>query len=219
MENNFHRLFNIEFLKRIISAAFFIPLALLPVLLSNYLLLVVYLIFNSLILIELFNMKNVHITKFINIYAVVSTFSFFIFILFIIARPDNKSLVLQILITIWLFDTFSYLGGKLIGGPKLIPKISSGKTLSGLISGTILTICLMGFAIIFFTNNNFFHNIILTIIVIILAFTGDLIASILKRASLIKDSGNIMPGHGGLFDRFDSFIFVFFIFGILQRVL
>ena len=129
MENKFFKLFNFEFLKRIISVIFFIPLMILPILYSNILLVVIYLIFNAIVLNELFQMKYTAISsRLINLYIPITIFSFFLFIFLIIAEPVSKFLIIEILITIWLFDTFSYLGGNLIGGRKLIPEISKGKT-------------------------------------------------------------------------------------------
>ena len=215
MENKFFKIFNVEFLKRIISVIFFIPLMILPILYSNILLVVIYLIFNAIVLNELFQMKYTAISsRLINLYVPITIFSFFLFIFLIIAEPVTKSLIIEILITIWLFDTFSYLGGNLIGGRKLIPEISKGKTISGLLTGIIFTLLII--QIYKSTHENYeYIYFFYSLIIILFAFVGDTIASIIKRLSNVKDSGTIMPGHGGLFDRFDSFIFVFFVIGII----
>ena len=112
---------------------------------------------------------------------------------------------------------FSYLGGKIIGGKKLFPKVSSGKTISGLISGIVLTLFLVKIieSYISYLSNT---SILFVIVIIIFAFLGDMIASLVKRNAAVKDSGTIMPGHGGLLDRMDSFIGVFFVFNIFQII-
>ena len=116
MENRFFRLFNIELFKRIISVIFFIPLMILPIFYSNYLLVFVYLFFNSVVLYELIKMKSSQRSvRLINLYIPLTVFSFFIFIILIITDPISKLILIEIIITIWLFDTFSFLGGKLIG--------------------------------------------------------------------------------------------------------
>ena len=98
-----------------------------------------------------------------------------------------------------------------------MPSISSGKTQSGLlvgISGTLFSFSIYSLAI-----NEFSIKYLLYICIILLfAFLGDVIASIMKRLSSIKDSGSIMPGHGGLLDRLDSFLGVFFFIGILESL-
>ena len=98
-----------------------------------------------------------------------------------------------------------------------MPSISSGKTQSGLlvgISGTLFSFSIYSLAI-----NEFSIKYLLYICTILLfAFLGDVIASIMKRLSSIKDSGSIMPGHGGLLDRLDSFLGVFFFIGILESL-
>ena len=121
--------------------------------------------------------------------------------------------ILANIATIWLFDTFSYIGGKIIGGAKLIPKISSGKTVSGFITGILVTVLLIQL-LFYYLEIEYKFSIYYTLFIIALSFVGDTVVSMLKRYASIKDSGKIMPGHGGLLDRFDSFIIVFLIFGI-----
>ena len=88
-----------------------------------------------------------------------------------------------------------------------------GKTVSGFVTGVLVTV-LMIESIIYYFGIEYKFSIYFTLFIIALSFVGDTVVSMLKRYASIKDSGKIMPGHGGLLDRFDSFIFVFLIFGI-----
>ena len=137
----------------------------------------------------------------------------FLFLFLLITEIVSLFFILATIATIWLFDTFSYIGGKIIGGAKLMPKISSGKTVSGLITGVLVTVLLIQILFYYLEIEHIF-SIYYTLLIIILSFVGDTVVSMLKRYASIKDSGKIMPGHGGLLDRFDSFIIVFLIFGI-----
>lgn len=116
--------------------------------------------------------------------------------------------VLFVFILLWTSDSFAYIFGNLFGKHKFAPKISGAKTWEGFIGGFIFTI-LIGYII----QSNFNENPIVnwTIIGVIVAITGpigDLTESKLKRFFGVKDSGNLIPGHGGFLDRLDSFIFV-----------
>ena len=209
-------LFNKNLLLRIFSLIVFIPLMILPIIISNYLLFIIYIFFNSVILYEIQLMKIEGVKKkLLIIYKIVITFVFFIFILLKISETISYINIIELIIIIWLFDTFSFLGGKIIGGKKLIPSISAGKTQSGLLVGISATLlCFYIYSIII---NEFSIKYFLFIIVIILfAFLGDMTASIVKRLSFIKDSGSIMPGHGGLLDRLDSFLGAFLFIGLLE---
>ena len=96
-----------------------------------------------------------------------------------------------------------------------MPKISSGKTLSGFITGLFVTVLLI--QLLFnYLEIEYKFSIYYTLFIIVLSFVGDTIVSMLKRYASVKDSGKIMPGHGGLLDRFDSFIIVFLILGVLS---
>ena len=209
-------LFNKNLLLRILSLIIFIPLMLIPIVVSNYLLFMIYIFFNAVILYEIQSMKvDDEKKKLLIIYKALITFIFFIFILIKITAVMTAIDLIEIIIAIWLFDTFSFLGGKIIGGKKLIPSISSGKTQSGLLVG--ITATLFSFYIYSVIVNDFSLKYLLFIsIIIFFAFLGDVIASIIKRTSSIKDSGSILPGHGGLLDRLDSFIGVFCLSGIYQ---
>lgn len=115
--------------------------------------------------------------------------------------------------TIWTVDTMAMVGGKLIGGPKLAPKLSPHKTISGLLVGTIsgatitsILKLIPSYNLIYFTTQDNITIFTLCFLFGMLAQTSDLFVSFFKRKSKIKDSGNIIPGHGGMLDRFDSII-------------
>ena len=209
-------LFNKNLLLRLSSLIIFIPLMLLPIVVSNYLLFMIYIFFNAVILYEIQLMKvDDEKKKLLIIYKALITFIFFIFILIKITAVMTAIDLIEIIIAIWLFDTFSFLGGKIIGGNKLMPTISSGKTQSGLLVGITGTLfCFYIYSII--VNDYSLKYLLFISIIILFAFLGDVIASIIKRTSSIKESGSIMPGHGGLLDRLDSFIGVFFFIGLYQ---
>ncbi len=213
--NNF---FTKELFFRILSLLIFIPLVVIPLILSKYASVAIYLLFISIILLEINNMKiKANKTFVFNSYTLLTVTSFFLFLHLLISNTLLPTSLLMIIFTIWLFDTFSYLGGKIIGGPKLMPKISAGKTFSGLITGIVITLIIVE-VILQSINIPYQFPFYITLLIVILSFMGDTIVSILKRYVSIKDSGNIMPGHGGLLDRFDSFIFVFFIFGLIKII-
>jgi phosphatidate cytidylyltransferase len=116
-------------------------------------------------------------------------------------------LTLWLFCSIWSFDTFAFFSGKLIGGPKLLPKISPKKTWSGFIFGIFLSLIT---SLILHKAFNFSTNIIvfilISIIIPVLSQIGDLIESKFKRYHQVKDSGKIIPGHGGVLDRMDGFL-------------
>mgnify|MGYP006231418929 FL=1 len=206
--------FTKELLYRIVSVIVFVPLVILPLIYNNYFSVIVFLFITSIICLEINQMKNKNRSYLIfNLYLAFTVLSFFLFLFLLITEKVSLLFILSTIATIWLFDTFSYIGGKIIGGAKLMPKISSGKTLSGLITGVFVTVLLIQL-LFYYLEIEFKFSIYFTISIIALSFVGDTIVSMLKRYASIKDSGKIMPGHGGLLDRFDSFIIVFLIFGI-----
>ena len=197
---------------RIISAIIFIPIIILPIIYKGYILYLCYIFLLSLITLELFNLlENSKKRILISFYLLICIFTFFIFIISILSIDDINFNVIEILLTLWIFDTFCYLGGKIFNGKKLMPKISKGKTFNGLFSGIIATL-IISFLYYLVVYNSFYMLFLFTIPIIIFSFFGDLFVSVLKRSANVKDSGNIMPGHGGILDRMDSFIMVFFFF-------
>ena len=115
--------------------------------------------------------------------------------------------ILYAVILVSTMDIFAYLGGKLIGKRKIIPSISKGKTIEGTIIGLVATI-LISYFIKDLMNFNVIYSLIYGFFIGILAFSGDLLESAFKRKIGVKDSGNLIPGHGGLMDRFDGYFLV-----------
>jgi phosphatidate cytidylyltransferase len=112
------------------------------------------------------------------------------------------------LILTWLFDTFAYIVGSLIGKHKLCEKVSPKKSIEGLIFGIILTFpCTYYLNKLWFPYFNVVDAIILTLGIGILGTVGDVMESGMKREAGLKDASNIFPGHGGFLDRLDSLIF------------
>jgi len=120
---------------------------------------------------------------------------------------DNYStyiILLSFFVIIWVNDTFAYVFGSLLGKHKLFKRISPGKTWEGSIGGGIFAIG-VAYLISYFYPQIFWYNwIVIALIIVIFGTFGDLIESLLKRSLNTKDSGSILPGHGGLLDRFDS---------------
>jgi cytidylyltransferase family len=119
-------------------------------------------------------------------------------------------LPLSIFIFLWTNDTGAYVCGSLFGKHKLFPRISPKKSWEGSIGGGILVLIVAGF-IGYFANNSGTPHVLsipawvgLGLVVVFFGTWGDLVESLLKRTLGVKDSGNILPGHGGMLDRFDS---------------
>jgi phosphatidate cytidylyltransferase len=141
----------------------------------------------------------------------------------------RPKIVISIFILIWTNDTFAYIVGKSIGKHKLLEKISPKKTIEGFIGGMLFAV-LAGFLIskYYFQPKPHYYKtsvLIWTVsgaIISIFSTLGDLIESKFKRIAQVKDSGKIMPGHGGILDRLDSVIFVapfvFLFYQILEYV-
>lgn len=122
--------------------------------------------------------------------------------------PYNFHYVLGIILLIWASDVCAYLVGSLIGKTRLYERISPGKTWEGTIGATILTIGCSFIIANWFPELALKHWIVISVLVCIFGTIGDLVESMLKRQAGVKDSGRIMPGHGGILDRFDSLLFV-----------
>ena len=119
----------------------------------------------------------------------------------------EPKIILGIFILAWTNDTFAYLVGKGFGKRKLMKKISPKKTIEGFFGGMAGAL-LASFIFFKFTSiYNLIFWLFLALLVSVLGTIGDLIQSKFKRLAGVKDSGNIMPGHGGVYDRLDSIIF------------
>lgn len=123
-------------------------------------------------------------------------------------KPYNSHAVLGMILLIWASDSFAYLVGSMIGKRKLYERISPGKTWEGTIGGGVLTMASSYIIAGWFPEIEFKHWLVISLLVVVFGTLGDLFESLLKRQAGIKDSGKIMPGHGGILDRFDSLIFV-----------
>nr|WP_315224343.1 phosphatidate cytidylyltransferase [uncultured Flavobacterium sp.] len=138
----------------------------------------------------------------------------------------NPKIIIGLFVLIWTNDTFAYLVGKSIGKHKLFERISPKKTIEGFFGGVIFA-ALAGFLIskFYIRPNPEFSNMsiliwtIIALIVSVFGTIGDLVESKFKRVAGVKDSGSIMPGHGGVLDRLDSVIFVAPIIYLFYQIL
>jgi phosphatidate cytidylyltransferase len=153
------------------------------------------------------------------IFYVISGFIFLTLIPFI--NEDFKpKLLLSVFILVWSNDCFAYIIGKTFGKHKLLERISPNKTVEGFLGGTVGAL-VASFIIFKYTNTtyNLTNWIVMALIVSLFGTIGDLIQSKFKRQASVKDSGVLMPGHGGLFDRLDSIIYASpFIYAYLEII-
>jgi len=128
-----------------------------------------------------------------------------------ISNEYHPTIIISLLAIIWTNDTFAYLVGRSIGTKKLFERVSPKKTIEGFIGGgifSVLTGILLAQYYIHVPNETIIKWVIIAIIVSVFGTLGDLVESKFKRNAGVKDSGAIMPGHGGFLDRLDSIIFV-----------
>ena len=119
----------------------------------------------------------------------------------------EPKIIFGIILFIWSNDTFAYLVGSFFGKHKLLERISPGKTIEGSVGGGLITVLTSPLVFSWFGVLSIEKWLVISILVVVFGTLGDLVESMLKRNAGIKDSGNIMPGHGGVLDRFDSLIF------------
>lgn len=138
---------------------------------------------------------------------------FFMHIIFIRNTEAGYLNIWLIFISAWATDTFAYFAGRMFGKHKLCPTISPKKTIEGAVGGTIgciICICLY----VYFCSKyslfsaNYLNAVILSLLTAIFSQLGDLAASCIKREHDVKDYGNLIPGHGGILDRFDSALLI-----------
>ena len=120
-----------------------------------------------------------------------------------IAGPE---LIIVVFCLLWVNDIFAYLTGKLLGKHKLFPRISPGKTIEGSLGGLLFTVLAM-MIYAHYMDWSVTFGMGLAAIAVVFGSLGDLCESMLKRQAKVKDSGKLIPGHGGILDRFDSVMF------------
>lgn len=135
---------------------------------------------------------------------------------------DGAWLIVTLLVIVWAADCGAYFAGKRFGKVKLIERVSPKKTLEGMVGGVLFAVLIVSLATVL-SNTSFFQSISLlavTILTVLVSVLGDLWESVLKRGRGIKDSGSLLPGHGGMLDRIDSLtaaIPVFTLYIVLLR--
>ncbi|MCM0648591.1 phosphatidate cytidylyltransferase [Clostridium swellfunianum] len=136
---------------------------------------------------------------------------FFSFIVLVNGKTYGRYLIWLIFISSWLCDTTAYYVGRFLGKNKLCPKVSPKKTIEGSIGGLLgsAAACgIFGFIIKSYgVNIDLIHFILIGLICGVFCQFGDLVASSIKRYVNVKDYSNLIPGHGGILDRFDSILF------------
>jgi len=147
--------------------------------------------------------KNPALWKLIGLFYITSPC---VALMYIENKDQGYLIIFWLLITVWASDVSAFFVGKLVGGPKLASKISPKKTWSGFLA-TIGVSYLIGVqSVTFFESQSPKSLIILTMTIAIYAQIGDLVESWIKRKFEVKDSGSILPGHGGILDRVDGII-------------
>ena len=174
--------------------------------------LLIFSIFVSLFLLrDLFSSKNlpgILVKKYFRFIFYITSSFVFIYLIANFKGFYDPSIILGCFILIWVNDSFAYIVGKSFGKQKLFYSISPHKTVEGFLGG-LLFCCISASIVSRYIDDTLStpNWLIIAIIVSVFGTLGDLIESKLKRESNVKDSGKIMPGHGGILDRLDSVIF------------
>jgi phosphatidate cytidylyltransferase len=118
----------------------------------------------------------------------------------------ERGWILLLILAVWSYDTGAYLVGKRFGREKFLTHISPSKTYAGLVGGVVATTVVVGL-LLWGLGQPPLHALALGPLTALAAQAGDLAESVIKRAAGVKDSSSLIPGHGGMLDRVDSFLF------------
>ena len=197
-----------ELKKRILSSIILLPLALFFIFAGSF-----YLIFFTLIcfFVSIYEwnkmVKKIEFKFFGSLFLIFSFYTFYVI--------SDSYLLIFVLLVCASTDIGGYIFGKFFKGPKLI-RISPNKTYSGMIGGYLLSLIFLYFFMNWINQKMNLEWFIVTILISTSSQIGDMIISYFKRLSKVKDTGKIIPGHGGLLDRVDGMIFAFPIFYMLE---
>jgi phosphatidate cytidylyltransferase len=120
---------------------------------------------------------------------------------------DDRQLIFTVLLTVFATDTFAYLGGRTAGRHKMTPVMSPGKTWEGFVAGAIAGVFTAWVSVYDEPYLEGWRIFVLGAVVVLAATAGDLFESLVKRDLGVKDTGRVLPGHGGVLDRIDSLLF------------
>ncbi|MEO1045335.1 MAG: phosphatidate cytidylyltransferase [Pseudomonadota bacterium] len=134
-------------------------------------------------------------------------------------EPGAGLQALMLIMAVIATDVGAYFVGRAIGGPKLAPRISPNKTWAGLLGGMVAATAIWTGYNLLTDGQSLRIAVTSGILIAIVAQSGDLLESWMKRRAGVKDSGTLIPGHGGVFDRVDGMLAVFFVFGLTHIVL
>jgi len=164
--------------------------------------------------------ENIAVTIFSIIYLAIpiSLISFLVFPEILSANAYTPKLLIALFSLIWIYDSGAYLVGVSIGRHRLFERISPKKSWEGAIGGTLIAITASYFISGFIPEIKLIHWIAISILTVVSSTFGDLTESMFKRYFGIKDSGNILPGHGGVLDRFDSLFFAAPVFVVYLKL-
>ena len=204
-----------EFEKRILSSLILIPVAIFFIFKGTFFFIFFLIICLSVALYEWEMMrKKKPYNIFGHIFLILSFYS-----AYLIRNEDEKSLYifLAILLVCISTDIGGYIFGKILKGPKLT-KISPKKTYSGVFGGYLLSIIVANFFIDYVDLNFHIEEFVIVIVISTISQIGDITVSYFKRLSKLKNTGKLIPGHGGILDRIDGMIFVFPFFYIINLI-
>ena len=121
-------------------------------------------------------------------------------------QPGGLWLLLAVVVTVWAADIGAYFAGKNFGRNKLLPRVSPGKTIEGLLGGVAVTQLLAVAAMLYlgWSLPSILGGMLGILVIVVFSVVGDLTESLFKREQGLKDSSNLLPGHGGIMDRIDS---------------
>jgi phosphatidate cytidylyltransferase len=205
------KLYNSEFVKRFISALVLIPIVLFVIYSGGKAYNVIISLIGCWMMVELYKMIN---TKKISLTQQVLWFLFAIvyallpcmtFIYLRQLEPQGLIIMLWLIFAVWATDIGAYIVGTTVQGPKILPKISPKKTWSGALGG-IISATIIGYIFDIYYPNYKYHFSYVSPIISIVAQCGDFLESAIKRNFGVKNSSNLIPGHGGILDRVDGLV-------------